>query len=74
MTKSMGNHYEDFASLYLPTVQAFSEKVLSSTPMALHRSDCGQNKLGRKVPTTHSGFIRSTSFFGSSKANKRNAP
>jgi len=73
-TEPFGNHYEEFASRYLPTEQAFVEKVLSSIPTALNRSDCGQNKSGRRVPTAHSSLIRSTSFFGSSKANKRNAP
>ena len=71
----VGNHYEGFlASRYLPAEQVFVEKAPSSTPTALNRSDCGQNKSGKRVPTSHACFIRSTSFFGSSKANKRNAP
>jgi len=73
-TEPLGNRYEDFASRYLHAEQVFVEKVPSSTPTALNRSDCGQNKSGRRVPTFHSGFSRSNSFFGSSKANKRNVP
>jgi hypothetical protein len=74
-TEPLGNHYEDFlASLYLPVGQVPSEKVRSSTPTVLNKSDCGQNKSRRRVPIAHSGSIRSTSFFGSNKANKRNAP
>lgn len=74
-TEPFGNQYEDFlASHYRLFGTALFDRVPSSSPSVLNRSDCGQNKSGRRVPTAHFAVVRSTSFFGSNKANKRNAP
>jgi hypothetical protein len=68
------DHCYAIVSRHLLGEHAFVAKASSFTPITLNRSDRGQSKPGRRAPATHSGRVRSSSFFGSSKADKRNAP
>jgi hypothetical protein len=67
--------YEHFlASRYLSSQWFCSVNVVSRTPTSLREKDFDQRSSGGKVPVGNFDAFRSGSFFGSTKANKRNAP